>query len=500
MKKLIIVIAVISFILSGCSHDHSENEVIEEEGLEPLVFTLYTEKTELFVEFEPMIVGNECKFAAHFTELGTLFKPFTEGKIILTVEVNGKSVSVTSTEPQVPGIFRLRLTPETAGNAKITFDINTINFSDKIVIDNVTIYPDMETAEAEYKTEEGSGSEINYLKEQAWKVEFANEPVIRKSFNDIIKTSGQILSAPGDEMIVTANAGGIIQFIQKNNMTGAAVSQGSELFVISGGDLAQENIDAGYREARSNYERAKADFERAKELVADKIISEKEYLKYLNEYENAGTVFDFISKNYSIDGQSVSSPMSGFIKNVLVTDGQYVTPGTQLARISKNKNLVLQVNVSQKYFERLSTISSANFKFSGNDETYNTENLNGRIISYGKSLSENSPFIPVIFEFDNIGNMIPGSVAEVFLKSHSIPDALVIPESALIEELGKFYVYIQTGGESFEKREVNLGGSDGINVLVKDGISEGERVVTKGAYQIKLSTATGTLPEHGHEH
>ena len=77
--------------------------------------------------------------------------------------------------------------------------------------------------------------------------------------------------------------------------------------------------------------------------------------------------------------------------------------------------------------------------------------LNGRIISYGKSTTANSAFLPITFEIDNIGNLISGSAAEVFLKSSAIPNALVIPVSALMEEQGNFYVYVQLGGESFQK-------------------------------------------------
>lgn len=113
---------------------------------------------------------------------------------------------------------------------------------------------------------------------------------------------------------------------------------------------------------------------------------------------------------------------------------------------------------------------------------------------------QNSPFIPVTFEIDNMGSIIPGSVVEVYLKSEPLLDVLVIPVSSLIEEQGIFYVYVQMGGESFEKREVQLGVNDGIHVQILKGIEEGERVVSKGAYQIKLATASGALPAHGHEH
>ena len=499
MTKILLPLAIITSILFGCTNEHSHTDEADEHGIELMAYTLYTDKTELFIEFLPLIAGTESRFAAHFTELGESFKPFTEGSITITLEVDGKRVSVTATEPQVPGIFRLRLTPETTGIGKLTFDIKTKSFTDQITIDSVNVYADENTALAEQPNEVG-GSDIAYSKEQAWKVEFANAPVKKQPFSDIIKTSGQILSAPGDEVIVVAKAGGIVRFSGSKSIIGSEVSAGTNLFIIASGDFAEGNIDAAYKEAKANYEKAKLDYERASELVKDKIVSEKDFQDARLKYENAQTTYNTLAKNYSSSGLSVSAPMSGFVKNIFVSEGQFVAGGTPLAAISKNKKLVLQANVSQKYFDRLSAITSANFKTTDSEKIVSTTDFNGKVISYGKSASANSPFIPITFEIDNISNIIPGSVAEVYLKSFPIPDAMVIPASSLIEEQGSFFVYVQTGGESFQKREVKLGASDGMNVQVLSGIAEGERVVTNGAYQIKLASASGAMPEHGHEH
>ena len=59
---------------------------------------------------------------------------------------------------------------------------------------------------------------------------------------------------------------------------------------------------------------------------------------------------------------------------------------------------------------------------------------------------------------------------------------------------------MQTSGEGFQKRELITGVNDGMNVQVLAGINEGERVVIKGGYQIKLATKSGKMPAHGHEH
>jgi len=467
--------------------------------IEPLAHTLYTDNLELFVEFKPLIVGETSKFAAHFTILGDNFKALTDAKITVSLLVGNKGIKNSVDAPSSPGIFRLTLSPKTAGTGTLVFDIVTKDFTDKITIENVIVYADMKAALAK-QPEHSESSDISYLKEQAWKVEFANQEVKKQTFNDVIKTSGQILSAPGDEMIVTAKASGVVVFSGKNTIVGSAVTTGNSLFTITGADMTESNIDASVKDAKANYLKAKVDYERSKLLVADKIVSEKDHQQVKLQFENAQTAYNTVSKNYSGKGQNVLAPMAGFVKNIFVTEGQFVASGTPLATISKNKRLLIQANVSQNYFSRLSSITSANFKTPQSDVVYNTTALNGRIVSYGKSASAATPYIPVTFEINNEGQLVSGSVIEIYLKSATITDALVIPISSLLEEQGFFYVYVQTGGESFQKREVKLGASDGLNVQVLSGIVENERVVTKGAYQIKLSSASGALPAHGHEH
>ena len=492
-------ILLLGLICIGFTSCNNKEEAKEGSSLEPLAYTLYTENSELFVEFKPLVVGSKSKFAAHFTILGENFKALTDAKITVSLIVGENGIKNSVHAPSSPGIFRLALNPKTAGTGTLVFDIVTKDFTDKITIENIVVYPDEKTALAKQPEHTESG-DISYLKEQAWKVEFANQAVKKQTFNDVIKTSGQILSAPGDEMIVTAKASGIVVFSGKNTIIGSAVNAGNPLFTITGGDMTESNIDASVKDAKANYLKIKADYERSKSLVADKIVSEREHQQVKLQLENAQTAYNTVSKNYGSKGQNVLSPMSGFVKNVFVTEGQFVPSGTPLATISKNKRLLVQANVSQNYFSRLSSITSANFRTPQNDVVYNTAALNGRIVSYGKSASASTPFIPVTFEIDNAGQLVSGSIIEIYLKSSAIADVLVIPVSSLIEEQGIFYVYVQTGGESFQKREVKLGASDGLNVQVLSGIIENERVVTKGGYQIKLSSASGALPAHGHEH
>lgn len=492
MKNILYLFLAI--IVASCNE---KQEAAKPSEQEPLSYTLYSDKIELFVEFKPLVVGSNTKFAAHFTVLGENFTALSEGDITLSLIVNGKGIKQTVNAPDVPGIYKLALTPTMAGTGKLVFDIKTKSFTDRIVIDNVTVYPDEKSIKPQ--GEEASGQQISFLKEQAWKMEFANVLASRQSFADVIVTSGQILSAPGDESIVTASGSGIVSFSGTKNTVGNSVAKGTSLFTIAGGNMTEQNVNSSFNEANANYSKAKLDYSRAQELVKDQIISRREFEEIQRNYKIAQTQYNTIARNYSSKGLNVTAPLSGFIKSISVAEGQFVEAGTPLATISKNGKLVLQANVSQNDLNKISAISEANFKVSSG-EVFSTRALNGRVISFGKSIVPGSPFIPITFEIDNAENLISGSVVEVFLKSAPIANALVIPASSLLEEQGNFYAYVQTGGESFEKREVKIGANDGENVRILSGISEGERVVSKGAYQIKLSAASGTLPAHGHEH
>jgi membrane fusion protein, heavy metal efflux system len=494
MKRIFVLFVCLSLTFTSCRHIAKEEE--HSHGPDPISFTLYQDHSELFVEFKPLVTRSTSKFAAHLTRLKD-FKPVTVGSVTVSLIKGKKGIRHRADSASSPGIFRLALNPKEEGSYTLIFDVKTPEFSDRFTIHNVKVYPDQKAALADQKTEAAS-EEVTYLKEQAWKTDFANVQVKTQSFTEIIKTTGQIVSAPGDEVTITAKASGNISF-SGGKLAGSGVNAGENLFILTAGGIADNNFETRFQEARNNYNKSKADFERAEKLIKDKIISQKDFEERRTRFENDKALYNTLSKNYSLGGQKLNSPIKGFIKNILVAEGQFVNTGQAIATISQNKKLVLKAEVFQKDFPKLAGIVSANFKTSYDNRLYNLDSLSGRLISYGKNTGE-SFFLPVNFEFDNKGGAVPGSFVEVYLRTKVANDALVIPASALLEEQGNLYVYVQTAGESFQKRPLKIGATDGQNVQVLSGISEGERVVSKGAYQIKLTTMSGTLPAHGHEH
>ncbi len=76
--------------------------------------------------------------------------------------------------------------------------------------------------------------------------------------------------------------------------------------------------------------------------------------------------------------------------------------------------------------------------------------------------------------------------ANVRLDAGESLTAMMIPRSAVLDNEGKKIVYVLLSGEEFQRREVTLGDEFGDKVAVLSGLEKGDRVVTQGAYQIRL--------------
>jgi RND family efflux transporter MFP subunit len=286
-----------------------------------------------------------------------------------------------------------------------------------------------------------------------------------------------------------------------NLLEGTAVHAGQILCLVSGSSLTDNNITLKYTEAKNNYEKAKSDFERLNELAGDNIISGKEMLNAKNAYENAKALFDNLNQDYSAAGQLVKSPMNGYIKQIFVRNGMHVETGQPIASVTQDKTLWLSAELPGRYASMLTKIQSATIRENTNGQVFSLEELNGKILSVGKAVNPDNFLIPVTLQVENKGQFVNGSFVQVSLKTVTDNKALTVASSALLEDQGSYFVWVQITPELFEKRMVNIGGTDGIKTEIMAGLNENERVVTRGAVMIKLAQATGGLDAHaGHVH
>ncbi len=326
------------------------------------------------------------------------------------------------------------------------------------------------------------GDEIVFTHRQAEAAGLTVEVVEPSTFRQIIKTSGRIQSPQGDEAVVAATSSGIVSFAG-TFAEGSAVRRGQTVASISAQGLVDGDPAA---RARIELETAEREYRRAEELVTDRIVSEREFNEARRRYETARVT---VSAGSGI----AASPLTGYVKNLLVVEGEYVATGQPIATVTRTGRMQLRAEVSERYFAALPTITGANFKTAYSQTLHHADKL----ISYGRAAE--GAYIPVLFEFANVGDVVSGALAEVWLLSGPMEGVISVPKSALSEQQGLYFVYVQHGEEDFAKREVTPGADNGERVRILKGLNPGDRVVTRGVTQVRLAAMSGVIPE-GHSH
>ncbi len=503
MTKNILILLLIIFFAWGCNSGTEVHDAeSEHEHEEPKIFlTSYSENFEVFAEADPLVTGKKSIVLSHFSTLNN-FKPVDSGVITIKLMIDGKEVKQTLDKPVRPGIYSFEIEPVVSGGGQIVYEIKTSSGESLITVNDVHVFDSEEAADEAAEASEPTRTNATvFTKEQSWKIEFATDYPVSEPFGQIIKTTAQVQNTPADGMVLTAKTSGTVLFSGNNLLEGNSVSKGQMLCIVSGNSFADNNSTVRYTEAKNNFEKASADYERVRELAKDKIVSEKDLLNAKNLFENTKAVYENLDKNFNPSGQVISAPFTGLIRELYVKNGQFVEAGQQIATISQNNALLLHAEVQQKYAAALGKIQTANIFTTGNNKSFTLEELNGKLVSYGKTVNSDNYLIPVNLQIDNTGDFIAGSFVNLYLKTISSQQTITVPVAALLEEQGNYFVFIQITPELFEKREIKTGATDGIKTEVLAGINQNERIVTKGAVFIKFAQATGALDAHsGHVH
>ena len=341
---------------------------------------------------------------------------------------------------------------------------------------------------------------ITFTVEQQNKIDFEVVETVSEPLYQIIRTSAQIVPSQEGEKILTATTSGIVSFENKDIVPGLEVKSGQILFSIDNDNMADGSLAVRRQEIEAEYNKAKAEYERKQSLADDKIISESELLDAETEYLKAKKQYENMLQNYPEGKTLHRASISGSIKDILVPNNSYVEAGQPIMTLAQNSKLYLRADLQQKYYPVLKDIKTANIK-TPDGTVYSLEDLSGRLISYGKTTDVSNPLIPVTFEIKNNGNIIPGSFVEIFITAESDKMGIMLPNTAIVEEMGIYCVFVQTCVDSFEKRLITKGVTDGYNTQILKGVHAGEKVVSKGAINVKLAQGSAALDPHaGHVH
>jgi RND family efflux transporter MFP subunit len=192
----------------------------------------------------------------------------------------------------------------------------------------------------------------------------------------------------------------------------------------------------------------------------------------------------------------VRAPISGILSESSAISGANTEVGKSLFRIVDINSIFVSGVVPESEFSKLSQLSGAEIEMPDGQIR-----PAGRLVAVGRLVDAETRTVPVTYETDNRDHRLAINQT-VFLRLFLTPrgKAPVVPEAAIIDDAGRPVVFVQRGGETFLRRPVKLGIRNHGLVQVLEGVNVGDRVVTKGAYLIRLSTMSSAVPAHGHVH
>lgn len=312
------------------------------------------------------------------------------------------------------------------------------------------------------------------------------------SNGDIIRVSGQIVNSSADAVTLSSPRRGIIT-IARGLSEGSKVTAGATVATLSSQGVEGGDPNAAARVALSA---AKKELDRLKPLFDEGIVTLKEYNAALAAYQAASAAY-----SPSVSG-GIASPIPGVITSLLVQSGQYVEAGTPVATVARNSKMLIRADLPEKYRSSLNSIRSANFRSATDDRWLSLDSLGGKRSDLtARDASVKAGFIPVYFNVDNNGSFSAGTYIDICLLTDNATSGITVPNGAITEQQGVYFVFAKVGDHEYEKRKVTLGGSDGITTRILSGVQPGDELVVEGATIVKLAENAGAVPEgHSHNH
>ncbi len=479
--------------------------------VEPLSVTRWTADTELFAEYPPLVVGETSRLAIHLTRLDT-FKALLDGRVEVRLEGGTSPAESFSTDaPSRPGIFGVDVRPVRPGRRTLVVVLRARGLSDEHRVDGVIVHPTSAAARAVPAEEEGTPG-ISFLKEQQWSLDFGTAVIREAAVRESLRVPARVVPRPGGTADVVAPIDGRLAWAD-DAPVGAGVAKGqvlARLLPPASLPADQPQLQRARTEAESALGLATRDRERAERLthagaapakrVDEARTAEEQARARLAAAEASLTQFNAARSGMAADGGGtfvVRAPLAGVIAQRDAATGANVSAGTLLFKVVDVARVQIVGEVPDTDAARARLVQAGEIDVPGEA----TRAPVGRPVSIGGVLDPVTRTLPVTFVVDNRDTRLAvGQTTSLYLLMADTAPRPVVPAAAIVDDAGRPIVFVQRDGETFERRVVTLGHRSGDHVQILEGVKVGERVVTTGAYLVRLASLSTAAPAHGHVH
>ncbi|MCA9407653.1 MAG: efflux RND transporter periplasmic adaptor subunit [Candidatus Omnitrophica bacterium] len=293
---------------------------------------------------------------------------------------------------------------------------------------------------------------------------------VRKDFSDVISMVGTLEANESVNIISEIN--GTIEKI--NFEEGQYVKKGDILFQIE-----KKKLQASYDQAMANLKLAETTAQRYENLVINKAVSQQEYEQSVATLESNRAALDLVREQ--LEDATVTAAFDGFMGERFVSVGQFVAQGTRLSSLFNQDPIKVGFHLPERYLSDVEIDQTIEMKV----DAYKEKEYEGEVYFIDPKIDELTRTVLVKAQVDNpSGELREGTFANVNLIISVTKNALAIPERALIIKGDKVFVYVVKEDQTVEMRSIQEGKRlDGM-VIVKEGLKEGEVVVTEGYQKI----------------
>ncbi len=539
MKHHSVASAILFFaclsLVAGCkphdshTHEHEQASSIPAE-LEPETKTVFGARTLLFMENPPLVRGAHVRFLVHLT-VSASGEPVRAGKVRL--EIGSMALSVEA--PKRDGLFVPEGAFAEAGTHRARLIVVSEQVEEMLDLGEMVIHPDEHTARqvAPSAVEPAQHNEIPFLMEQQWRVKLLLAEAAARTLSKRLTVPALAVVPEGAAAIVAPPTSGRLLAPPSGRLprTGETVERGQLLGLIepplTASDVAQlqalgldfdlkvlESARAlGETQARLRF--AEREHERLGQLRTEGLstkpqLDQAEQNLSLSRSDNDAARATKESLDRLIAARAapttarlpLHAPIAGVIVATGHVEGESVEPNSSLFRILDSSRLWIEGRASEFDLPRLRAAPAALVSFPA---------MPGRRIEISDAAVASAYMAPTIesasrtflirYEIPNPeGELKHGMLAQLSLATERVNAAVTIPMEAVIMEQGLPTAYVMLSGETFERRDLELGLRDGALVEVRRGIAPGERVATRGSYLIKLAALSPASFGAGHAH
>ena len=474
-----------------------------------LSVTLWTDRTELFMEYPPLVAGQQARFAIHLTNLAD-FSPVREGRVV--VRFQGETIERFEVDgPSTPGIFGVDVKVPAARRYEMAVELHGPRLTDEHRVGIVTVHPSAEAALAAVP-EDDEGA-VSFLKEQQWTLDFATASVDDSRRRSVMTVPATIEPRAGGSAEVRAPVAGriaagggravgtsvrrddvLVELVVRNERFGEGSVLRLELSTAEAElQLAQQTRVRLEKLATLGAVPARRldEARLAETSAAARVQIVREQLRSL-ELSRSGE-----GTGEAGERAVARAPLSGVIAEASATAGATVEAGQLLYRLVAVDRVHVVGAVPEQQLSLVQRAVEAEVEVPGVGAVRTS-----RRISVGRVVYKETRAVPIAFELVNPPPALAvGQAVSLRLIGPASSTGVSVPASAVVDDAGQPIVFVQAGGESFERRPVRVGGprEDGY-VEIGEGLDAGERIVIRGAHLVRLAALSPQTPAHGHVH